>query len=141
MKVTVIPIVTGTLGTVTKGLVEGPEDLEIRRRVETIQNTTLLRSARILRVLENWWDLLSLRFLLETSANTDVKKKRVIYQWRFCEDRHQTLNYISVCSKLAQRVYKTRHNLVGEVFHKRLLKNVKFDHTTQRYIQKLESTR
>ena len=36
MKVTVIPIVIGVLGTVTKGLVKGLEDLEIRGRVETI---------------------------------------------------------------------------------------------------------
>ena len=40
MKVTVEPIVIGTLGTVTKGLVQGLEDLEITRRVETIQTTT-----------------------------------------------------------------------------------------------------
>ena len=37
MKVTVIPIVTGALGTVTKGLVKGLEDLEISGQVETIQ--------------------------------------------------------------------------------------------------------
>ena len=53
MKVTVIPIVIGALGTVTKGLVQGLEDLEIRGRVEIIQTTALLRTARILRrVLE-----------------------------------------------------------------------------------------
>ena len=53
MKVTFIPIVIGALDTVTKGLLKGLEDLEIRGRVETIQTTTLLRSARILRrVLE-----------------------------------------------------------------------------------------
>ena len=53
MKVTVITIATGALGTVTNGLVEGLEDLEIRRRMETIQTIVLLRSARILRrVLE-----------------------------------------------------------------------------------------
>ena len=34
-------IVVGALGTVTKGLVQGLEDLEIRGRVETIQTTTL----------------------------------------------------------------------------------------------------
>ena len=49
MKVTVIPIVTGTLDTATKGLVKGLGDLEIRGRVETIQTTALLRSARMLR--------------------------------------------------------------------------------------------
>ena len=49
MKVAIIPIVIGTFGPVTKGLVQGPEDLELTRRVEAIQNTALLRSARILR--------------------------------------------------------------------------------------------
>ena len=49
----IIPIVIGSLGTVTKGFVQGPEDFEITERVETIQTTALLRSARILRrVLE-----------------------------------------------------------------------------------------
>ena len=53
MKVTIIPIVIGALGTVIKGLVKEVEDLEIRGRVETIQTTTLLRTAKILRrVLE-----------------------------------------------------------------------------------------
>ena len=53
MKVTVIPILIGALGTVTKGLIQRLEDLEIRGRVETIQNTAILRSVRILRkVLE-----------------------------------------------------------------------------------------
>ena len=49
MQVTIIPIVIGAFGTVTKGLLKGPEDLEIGGRVETIQTTTLLRTARILR--------------------------------------------------------------------------------------------
>ena len=52
MKVTIISIVIGAFGTVTKGLVQGLEDLEITGRVETIQTTALLRSARILRVLD-----------------------------------------------------------------------------------------
>ena len=52
MKVTVIPIVTGALGTVTKGFVLGLEDSEITERVETILITALLRSARILK--ESW---------------------------------------------------------------------------------------
>ena len=48
-----ITIVIGTLGTITKRLLQGLDDLEIRRRVETIQTIALLRSAWILgRVLE-----------------------------------------------------------------------------------------
>ena len=53
MKVTIVPILIGVLGTVTKGLLKGLEDLEVGGRVETIQMTALLRTARILRrVLE-----------------------------------------------------------------------------------------
>ena len=65
MKVTIVPIVIGTLGTITKGLLKDLEDLEIGGRVETIQTTALLRTARILRrVLETWGDLLSLKLQL-----------------------------------------------------------------------------
>ena len=53
MKVTIIPIVIGAFGTVTEGLIQGLEDLEVGGRVETIQTTALLKTARILRrVLE-----------------------------------------------------------------------------------------
>ena len=37
MKVTIIPIVIGAFDTVTKGLLKELEDLEVGRRVETIQ--------------------------------------------------------------------------------------------------------
>ena len=67
MEVTIIPIVIGAFGTVTKGLLKGQEDLEIGGRVETIETTALLRTARILRsVLETWGDLLSLRLQWKT---------------------------------------------------------------------------
>ena len=49
MKVTVIPNVIGTSGTVTKGFVKGLEELEVGRRAKTIQTTAFLRMARILR--------------------------------------------------------------------------------------------
>ena len=53
MKMTIVPIVIGAFGTVTKGLLKGLEDLEIGERMETIQTTALLTTARILRrVLE-----------------------------------------------------------------------------------------
>ena len=55
MKVTVIPIVIGAPGTISKWLVKGQKNLEIREQVETIQTTALSKSARILwRVLETW---------------------------------------------------------------------------------------
>ena len=53
MKVTSVPIVIGSFGTVTGGLLKGLEDLEVSGRVETIQTTALLKTARIQRrVLE-----------------------------------------------------------------------------------------
>ena len=53
MKMTTVPIVIGAFGRVTKGLLKGLADLEAGGRVETIQTTALLRTARILRrVLE-----------------------------------------------------------------------------------------
>ena len=62
MNVTIIPIVISAFSTLPKGLLKGMEDLEVGRRVETIQTTALLRMARILRrLLRTWWDLLSLK--------------------------------------------------------------------------------
>ena len=50
---TVLPIVIGAFGTLTKGLLKGLEDLEVDGRVETIQTIAPLKTARILRrVLE-----------------------------------------------------------------------------------------
>ena len=61
MKMTIVPIVIGAFGRVTKGLLKGLNDLEVGGRVETIKSTALLKTARILRrVLETWGDLLSL---------------------------------------------------------------------------------
>ena len=67
MKVTIIPIVIGSFGMVTKGLLKGLEDLEVGGRVETIQTTALMKTARLLRrVLETWGDLLSLNLQSKT---------------------------------------------------------------------------
>ena len=54
MRMKVIPIVIGALGTVPKGLEKSLSELEIKGRIETIQTTALLKSARIRmrRVLE-----------------------------------------------------------------------------------------
>ena len=61
MKVTVIPIVVGALGTVPKGLEKKVEKLKIKGRIETIQSIALLILARILRrVQETRGDLLSI---------------------------------------------------------------------------------
>ena len=67
MKETVILMVFCMLSTVTKGLVQGQEDLEIRKQVKTIYMTALFRLARILRrVLETWGDLLLFKLQWKT---------------------------------------------------------------------------
>ena len=67
MKLTIIPIVIGAFGPVSKGLLKGLEDLEVGGRVETIQTTALLKTDRILRrVLETRGGLLSLNLQWKT---------------------------------------------------------------------------
>ena len=62
MNVTTVPILIGAFGTVTKELLKSLEDLKVGGRVETIQTTAFLKTARIMRrVLETWGDLLSLK--------------------------------------------------------------------------------
>ena len=58
MKVTIVPIVIGAFGTITKGLLKGQEDLEVGGRVKTFQMTALLRTARLQRKLQ--WKAISL---------------------------------------------------------------------------------
>ena len=78
MQVTIIPIVIGTFGTVTKGLLKRLGDLEVGGRVETIQTTALLRTARILRrVLETWEETCCHSNSCEKpSGVTDVKNSK-----------------------------------------------------------------
>ena len=74
MKVKIIPIVIGAFGTVTKGLIKGLEDLEISGRVETIQRTALLKTARILRRVKRLEETCFHSISSERpSAYTDVK--------------------------------------------------------------------
>ena len=79
MKVTIVPIVIGALGTVTKGLLKVLEDLEVGGRVETIQTTAFWGRPE-------YWDE---SWRLEDncchsnssekpSANTDVKNSIII---------------------------------------------------------------
>ena len=71
---TIIPIVIGAFGTVTKRLLKGLEDLEVGDRVETIQTTALLKTARILRrVLETWGNCCHSISSERPPANADVK--------------------------------------------------------------------
>ena len=51
MKVTVMPIVTGALGTVPNVLEKRPTEVEIRGRIETIQTIAVLKSDKIFTIV------------------------------------------------------------------------------------------
>ena len=78
-----IPVVIRALGTITKELVQGLEDSEIRGPVETIQATALLRTTRIRRRVG---DLLSLGLLWKTISNARVKNAQMSKQIIFDND-------------------------------------------------------
>ena len=48
---------------------------------------------------------------------------------------------ISECSKLAQKVYETRHDWVGKDIHWELCKKLKFDHSNKWYMHIPESVK
>ena len=50
MRVTVILIVVGALGTAPKNQEQNPEEMEIRGRIETIQTTALSKLATLVEV-------------------------------------------------------------------------------------------
>ena len=79
MIVTILSIVIGAFGTITKGLLKGLEDLRVGGRVETIQMTALLRTARILRrVLRLEETCRHSNTSEKPSTNTDVKNSKGI---------------------------------------------------------------
>ena len=53
---------------------------------------------------------------------------------RLYGDRDETTNHLSECSKLAQKVYKTRHDRVGILIHWELCKKFRFDHMNKLYM-------
>ena len=74
MKVTFLRIIIGVLGTVTKELIKGLVDSEIKGQVETIETTALLASARILKEFLKLEETCSRSNSSERpSANADVK--------------------------------------------------------------------
>ena len=61
-----------------------------------------------------------------------IDKTQQNSKWRLCGDRDEMINrIINICSKLAQKEYRTRHDLVGMVIHWELCKKLKFDRMVQ----------
>ena len=75
MKLRVISMIIGALGTVPDGLEKRLAKSEIRAKIKTIQTIALLRSAGILsKVLETWEDLLLLRLHWKTISKYWLEK-------------------------------------------------------------------
>ena len=68
-----------------------------------------------------------------------IDKTQLNSRWWLYGDKDETINYMSECSKLAQKKFKTRHDWVGKVIHWELCKKMKFDHTNKWYIHNSES--
>ena len=60
--------------------------------------------------------------------------------WKLCCDRDEAIDQIiNEYSKLAQKEYKTKQELMGKVIHWELCKKLKFDSTTRWYMRNSES--
>ena len=53
---------------------------------------------------------------------------------KIANDRDETINHISECSKLSQKDYKARHDMVGKVIHWEMCKKFEFDHAKKWYL-------
>ena len=114
MKVTIIPTVIGALGTVTKGLLQGLEDLEITGFVET---TKLHHNWDQPEYWEESWRL------EETGCHSNSRRKPSAN----ADEKENLL------------IIKTRHDWVGKMIHWELCKKIKSDHTNNWYVQIRES--
>ena len=69
--------------------------------------------------------------IIQTNNNYTQQNRKC----RLCRERAEMVHHIiSECIKLAQKQYKTRHDWVGKVIHRKLT----FDHTTIWYIHEPE---
>ena len=79
----------------------------------------------------------SLQMAAQNAIRTNYNQQ---YVNRKSSDRDEAINHIiSECSKLAQKKFKTKHDLVGKVIHRELCKKLKFDYTAKWYMHKPES--
>ena len=114
MKVTIIPIVIGAFGTVTKGLLKGLEDLEVGGLVETIQTRVLLKTARILRrVLEIEETCCHSKSGERPSTDADVKNSKrvplVRYSGPFLEWTREELKQMDKRTGKLMTMHKALH--------------------------------
>ena len=69
-------------------------------------------------------------------AKAKIDKMQLNCKCMLCREKDEIINYR--VSKLAEKEYKTKSNLVGKVIHWKMSKKSKFDHATKSYTYKPE---
>ena len=129
MKVTFIPIVIGTLGTV-KRIGTGTWGLGNKRTSRENPNDRIIKIGQ--NILNSPGDL---RRLVVTQ--TSVRNHRLTLVWK--TQKGVTISIISKCSKLAQKEYKTRLDCVDKVIQWEFSKKFKSYQTNKCYMHSPET--
>ena len=126
MKETFTPIITCVLDTLTNGLIKGLEDSEIKERLETIETTALIRSARILRaVLEHEVTCCHSDFSERPSRNADVKNSQgVIIITMIKEEIYNPSIYCGLFLEKQKRCLKVTKG-TGKLLYQHILQDSK----------------
>ena len=130
MKVTIIPIVIGAFGAVSKGLLKGTGGLEVGGWVKNYPNYGIIENGQNTEKIPG-----NLRRLVVTQIppkNHQLKNSQGV-------NNNNNNHMISECSKLTLNEYKIRHDWVGRVIQGELCKKFKFDHMNKWYMHNLDS--
>ena len=96
------------------------------------KNWTWLRKGNFKRVIESLLMAARNSAIRTNHIKPRINKTQPNSKCRLCGNRDETINHIvSECSKLAQKVYNTRHDWMGKVNPWEVCKKFKFDHTNK----------
>ena len=142
MKVTVMPIVIGGLGTIalerlgnkrTSG--DHPDHSIINIGQNTEKSSRYLKRFAVTQMpLKKHQLMLVWKTLKEIIIiiKERIDKTQQNSKCRRCSDRDEAINHIiSECSKLAQKEYKAKHDWVGKVIHWEMCKKFEFGHANK----------
>ena len=112
-----------------------------KRRINTISHQktwTCLRKGNLKRETEFLLIAAQENAVRNNHIKMRIDKTQQNSKCRLCGDRDETIYHIiSECSRLAQKVYKARHDWVCKVIHREMCKKFKFDHTNKWYMHNL----
>ena len=90
---------------------------------------TWLKKGNFKREIESFLIVAQNKAIRTNHIKARIDKTQQNCKCRLCGDRDETINHM--ISELAQKEYKTRHDLVGKVIHWEMCKKFKFDHTNK----------